>query len=49
MHENDHQHRFRGFKLIISTSFDEYVFLAGFIHKTVKVDQIIKLNRNYPR
>jgi hypothetical protein len=29
-------------------SFAEFVFSAGFIQKTVKVDQIVKLNRNYP-
>jgi hypothetical protein len=36
MHENDHRHRFRGFKLTISMSFGEFVFSAGFILKTVK-------------
>ena len=30
-------------------SFGESTFLAGFIQKTVKVDQIIKLNHVYPR
>ena len=36
MHENDHQHRLRGFKLIISMSFDESVFSAGLFQKTIK-------------
>ena len=48
MHENDHQHRLRGFKLIISTSFGESVFLAGLFQKSIKEDQNIKLNRTYP-
>ena len=30
-------------------SFDESVFLAGFIQKTIKVDQIVKLNHVYPQ
>jgi hypothetical protein len=29
-------------------SFGESMFLAGFIRKTVKEDQIIKLNHDYP-
>ena len=47
MHENDHQHRL-GFKLTISISFGESVFSAGFIQKTIKGDQNVKLNRAYP-
>ena len=30
-------------------SFDESVFLAGFIQKTIKVDQIVILNSAYPQ
>jgi hypothetical protein len=37
-----------GFKLTIFISFGESMFLAGFIQKTIKVDQIIKLNHDYP-
>ena len=36
-----------GFKLTISISFGESVFSTEFIQKTVQVDQIGKLNRNY--
>jgi len=49
IHENDHQHRLRGFKVTISMSFGEFIFSAGFIQKTIKVDQIIKLNHAYPQ
>ena len=30
-------------------SFDESVFSAGFIQKTVKVDLDVRLNRTYPQ
>jgi hypothetical protein len=30
-------------------SFGESVFSAGFIQKTVKVDQIVKVNHAYPQ
>ena len=49
MHENDHQHRLRGFKLIISMSFGESIFLAWLFQKTVKGDQNVKLNCACPR
>ena len=48
MHENDHQHRLRGFKLTIFTSFGESVFSAGLFQKTIKGDQDIKLSHAYP-
>jgi hypothetical protein len=38
-----------GFKLINSMSFGEFVFSAGFIQKTVKVDLDVRLNRTYPQ
>ena len=37
-----------GFKLTISISFGESVFLAGLFQKTVKGDQNVKLNHAYP-
>jgi hypothetical protein len=43
------KHRSRGFKLINSTSFGEFMFAGGFNQKTVKVDPIVRLNHNYPR
>jgi hypothetical protein len=49
MHENDHQDRFRGFKLTNSMSFGESMFSAGFIQKTIKMDPIVRLNHVYPR
>ena len=49
MHENHHQHRHRGFKLTISTSFGESMFSAGLFQKTIKEDQNIKLNHDYPQ
>ena len=49
IHENDHQHRLRGFKVTISMSFGEFIFSSGFIQKTFKVDQIIKVNHAYPQ
>ena len=48
MHENEHQDRFRGFKLTNSTSFAAFVFSAGFIQKTSKEDLFIKANHVYP-
>ena len=42
MHENDHQHRLRGFKLIISTSFSESVFQAWVNQKNANEDLIVK-------
>ena len=48
MNENDHQHRLRGFKLTIFTSFGESVFSAGLFQKTIKGDQDIKLSHAYP-
>jgi hypothetical protein len=30
-------------------SFGEFIFVGGFNQKTIKVDPIVKLNRNYPR
>ena len=38
-----------GFKLTNSTSFGESVISAGFIQKTVKVDQHVRFNRVYPQ
>jgi hypothetical protein len=48
MHKNDHQYRFRGFKLINYMSFGESMFSAGFIQKTIKEDLIIKGNNGIP-
>jgi hypothetical protein len=37
-----------GFKLINSTSFDETVFSAGYIEKTIKLDLHVRINHPYP-
>jgi hypothetical protein len=42
------KHKYRGFKLINSTSFGESVFSTGFIQKTVKGDLFVKGNCEIP-
>jgi hypothetical protein len=49
MHENDHQHKSRGFKLTNFTSFGKSMFSGGFIQKTGKVDSIVTAKHDHPR